>query len=39
LIGWFVCKEKKEALALEAKIKKSGHIERWTKEKTFVMGE
>lgn len=39
LIGWFACKEKKEAFALEAKIKRSGHIERWIKEKTFVMGE
>jgi len=37
LVGWFECKDKKDALALERKIKKSWHIERWLQEKNFVM--
>jgi len=37
LLWWFEHKDKKDALILETKIKKSGHIERWTKEKTFVL--
>ncbi len=39
LLWRFEYKDKNDALAFEVKIKKSGHIERWAKEKNFIMGE
>jgi predicted GIY-YIG superfamily endonuclease len=37
LVWWFEYKEKNDALALETKIKKSWHIERWLNKENFVM--
>ncbi|HMS90915.1 MAG TPA: GIY-YIG nuclease family protein [Candidatus Absconditabacterales bacterium] len=37
LVGYYLVETKEKALALERKIKDSGHIERWTHKDDFVV--
>ncbi|MCX6824535.1 MAG: GIY-YIG nuclease family protein [candidate division SR1 bacterium] len=37
LIGYYILETQEKALELERKIKNSGHIERWTENKEFIV--